>query len=67
MSRLGYGKSVDEVQQEAIGDFFYRLLDYQSRLSIYEAGDNSGIKAKLDDLLAIDASLARQFHEERQR
>jgi uncharacterized protein (TIGR00661 family) len=65
LSQLGYGKSVDNVQPESIGDFFYCLPDYQARLREYEAGDNSGIKTKLDELLADDCALARQFHEAR--
>lgn len=66
LSNLGYGKNVDDVRAEAIGDFFYRLPDYEERLSQYLAGDNSAIKAKLDELLADDCALARQFHAARQ-
>ena len=46
-------------------DFFYRLPDYREKLRSYEAGDNSQIKAKLDELLADDCALARRFHEAR--
>jgi uncharacterized protein (TIGR00661 family) len=65
LSQLGYGKSADEPQAEAIGDFLYRLADYEQRLSAYQAGDNRAIKAKLDELLADDCRLARRFQERR--
>lgn len=65
LSQMGYGKSVDEVQPESIGDFFYRIPDFGARLSEYTPGDNSEIKAKLDELLKDDGALARQFHETR--
>lgn len=63
LAREGYGKSVDEVDGEVIGDFLYRLSDYRERLEDYRPGDNSEIKTKLDELLADDCALARRFHE----
>lgn len=65
LAREGYGKSVAEVTGEAIGDFLYRLPDYRERLADYRPGDNSEIKAKLDELLADDCALVRQYHESR--
>jgi len=59
----GYGKSVAEVDSEAIGDFLYRLPDYRERLEDYRPGDNSEIKGKLDELFADDCALVRRFHE----
>lgn len=66
LGELGYGKNAPEVSAEIVGDFLYRLPDYQARLAEYKASDNSEIKAKLDELLADDCRLARQFHQERQ-
>lgn len=66
LSQLGYGKSMDEATQEGIGDFLYRIPDFEQRLSQYEAGDNSGIKSKLDELLADGGALLRQYYEARQ-
>ncbi len=63
LSQLGYGKSVDDVESEAIGDFLYHLPDFEARLSEYTAGDNSGIKSKLDELLADEGALLRKFHQ----
>ena len=66
LSQLGYGKSVDEVQPESISDFLYHIPDFEKRLSEYTARDNSAIKAKLDELLADNGALLRQFHLARQ-
>jgi len=66
LSQLGYGKSVDDVQPESIGDFLYRIPDFEARLSEYTAGDNSGIKSKLDELLADEGALLRQFQQARE-
>ena len=65
LGRLGYGKSVAEVDRESIGDFLYRLPDYREQLEEYQPGDNSEIKAKLDELLADDCLVVRRFHESR--
>jgi uncharacterized protein (TIGR00661 family) len=65
LERLGYGKNVADIEAEAIGDFLYRVPEYAERLKDYEAGDNRAIKEKLDQLLADDCSLAREFHEKR--
>ncbi len=66
LSQLGYGKSASDVTPESVGDFLYRLPEYRERLNTYQAGDNRAIKAKLDELLADGARLARQFHTQRQ-
>ncbi len=63
LAREGYGKSVEKIDGEAIGDFLYRLSDYRERLKDYRPGDNSEIKSKLDELLADDCALAWRFHE----
>ena len=66
LSNLGYGKSLNEVRPEEIGDFFYRLPEYRTQLRSYSAGDNRAILAKLDELLADQCKLARQFQANRQ-
>ena len=65
LEQLGYGKSVSEVGPEAVGDFLYRIAEYQERLQDYEADDNRAIKAKCDELLEDECALARRFHEQR--
>lgn len=65
LERLGYGKNAAEISSETVGDFFYRLPEYREKLAGYQASDNREIKAKLDDLLADDCRLVRQFHDRR--
>jgi uncharacterized protein (TIGR00661 family) len=65
LEELGYGKNGQELTAESIGDFFYRLPDYRGKLADYHAGDNSEIKAKLDELLADDCRIAKEFHAKR--
>ncbi len=38
LTQLGYGKCAHDSSAEAIGDFLYRLPDFESRLSEYQAG-----------------------------
>ncbi len=66
LGELGYGKAVSAASAEAIGDFLYRLPDFNGRLRDYQSSDNHGIKQKLDELLADDCRLAREFHGRRQ-
>ncbi len=65
LAQLGYGKNAQSLTAETIGDFLYRIPDYETQLSGYRQSDNLAIQQKLDDLLADDAALARQFHEQR--
>ena len=62
---LNYGKNGRTADSESIGDFLYRIPEYQSALESYPAQDNSAILAKLDELLADDCTLAREYHEKR--
>jgi uncharacterized protein (TIGR00661 family) len=62
LNQLGYGKNADAVDSAAVGDFLYRLPDYEARLLDYQAGDNGDIKTKLDELLAEECALVREFH-----
>ena len=48
-----------------MGDFLYRLPEYEQQLVTYQAGDNRAIKQQLDRLLDNNCALARQFHSER--
>ena len=62
---LNYGKNGRTADSELIGDFLYRLPEYQAALESNPAQDNSAIRAKLDELLADDCTLAREYHEKR--
>lgn len=62
---LGYGKRADTVTLEVVGDFLYRLPDYEQELGSYQAGDNRAIKQQLDRLLEDNCTLAHQLHSQR--
>jgi uncharacterized protein (TIGR00661 family) len=65
LHELGYGRCLRAPTPEAVAEFLYHVPDFASRLEAYDPGDNTAIKEKLDELLADDCALARQFHEGR--
>ncbi|MCA9170106.1 MAG: hypothetical protein KDB23_20660 [Planctomycetales bacterium] len=65
LAEMGYGKNAPEVTAETVGDFLYRLPDYDNNLLEYVASDNAEITSKLDELLANDCALLRDFHTHR--
>jgi uncharacterized protein (TIGR00661 family) len=65
LSDAGYGKNCRRTTDEAVGDFLYRIPDYEQRLAEYTTRDNSLIKKKLDELLEGNARLAGWFHNNR--
>ena len=65
LEQMGLGKNAPEPTQEAVGDFLYRLPEYRTSLAQHEARDNTAILNKLDELLADDCALAREFHANR--
>jgi uncharacterized protein (TIGR00661 family) len=67
LAELGYGKNGRKPTAETIGDFLYRLPEFRGRLGRYATGDNGPIQTKLDELLAEDCSLARQYQLRRSR
>ena len=50
---------------EDIGDFLYHLPEYRACLTEYSSRGNGEIQAKLDELLADEAALARDYHRRR--
>ena len=62
---LGYGKDAAQLGDESLGDFLYHIPDYEQKVAEYPAEDNSAIQQKLDELLADDCALAREFHRRR--
>ncbi|TNF50509.1 hypothetical protein EP232_00595 [bacterium] len=60
-----YGKGCFRVLPETIGDFLYRIPQYEEVLLSYKGSDGSEIKAKLDELLDDGCSMAKEFHEKR--
>jgi UDP:flavonoid glycosyltransferase YjiC (YdhE family) len=67
LARLGYGINLRRVSAPAIGNFLYRIPDYEKKLSAYAAEDNSRIKSKLKELLDNNCAIAREFHHRRTR
>ena len=67
LARLKYGINLRRIRSEAIGNFLYRLPDYQHNLNSYRAEDNSAIKAMLGELLDDNCSKAREFHLNRKK
>ena len=67
LARLKYGINLRRVRSEAIGNFLYRLPDYQDNLNSYRAEDNSAIKSMLGELLDDNCSKAREFHLKRKK
>jgi uncharacterized protein (TIGR00661 family) len=65
LQNLGYGAGLLKPTREAVAAFLYDLPAYQHALSQRPEMDQSAIKQKLDELLADDGRLARQFHEAR--
>ncbi len=65
LAELGYGKNAAELGRETLGDFLYHVPDYEQHLAQYPAEDNHAIQQKLDELLADDCALAREYHRRR--
>jgi uncharacterized protein (TIGR00661 family) len=62
---MGCGKNGRELHSDAIGDFLYRLPDYEERLAELPRTDDSALCAKLDELLADGAASVRALREVR--
>ena len=61
----GLGRNGRDRHPEVLGDFLYRLPEYREALAKRPEDDHRAIHAKLDELLADDARLAREFHARR--
>ena len=53
LAGLGYGKNASSLVDESIGDFLYRIPDYQQRIAGYPAADNSAIQQKVSAALFV--------------
>ena len=67
MAKLNYGLNLRRIRSEAVGNFLYRLPDFEKKLDDYHAADNSAIKDKLGELLENNCALAKAFHGRRKR
>jgi uncharacterized protein (TIGR00661 family) len=65
LAQLGYGKEAPQLSSESIGDFLYRLPDYEAKLRMLEFDDGQAIKSKLDELLADDCRILMSYRARR--
>lgn len=65
LEKIACGISLDPVASEGIGNFLYRLPEFDAALAEQPAFDNGPLLAKVDALLANDAEEARRYHRER--
>lgn len=65
LEQLGYGIGLETVTPKDIGNFLYHIPDYAEQLRSYESGDRYALTRKLDELLADQAALAKDFHRRR--
>jgi len=63
LESMGCGANGRKVRRESVGDFLYRLPDYERALADYPRGDgNRELFERLDELLADDCREARALH-----
>jgi len=67
MAKLNYGTNLRRIRSEVVGNFLYRLPDFEEKLNEYHAADNSAIKAKLGELLKNDCALVKAYHLRRKK
>ncbi len=65
LENLNYGKNCREVSREKIASFLYFIPEYQATLETYRTEDCSALFEKLDELLANNCAVAKEFHEKR--
>ena len=65
LAASGYGKNATALTLDTIGDFLYRLPQYEAVLADYQTADNRAIEEKLEELVANKAAVAREFHQRR--
>lgn len=65
LEKINCGVNLQQLQPTGIGDFLYRLPDFEKALDEQPLFDNSPLLEKLDALLANDVQEARRFHRER--
>jgi uncharacterized protein (TIGR00661 family) len=65
LAKLNYGINLRRIRAESVGNFLYRVPDFQEYLNTYQAVDNSAIKGQLGELLDDGCALARDYHRRR--
>ncbi|MEJ2156161.1 MAG: glycosyltransferase family protein [Desulfobacteraceae bacterium] len=67
LDKLGCGVNMNRVTSSGIGDFLYRLPEFQTALARLSPFDNAPLLQKVDALLADDAAEAMVFHRQRRQ
>ena len=65
LAEARYGKNGRGGDANTIGDFLYRLEEYRTQLAKYPRADNTAITTKLDELMADEGAVARDYHRRR--
>jgi uncharacterized protein (TIGR00661 family) len=65
LEKLGCGVNMHRVASSGIGDFLYRLPEFEATLKDLQRFDNAPLLQKVDDLLADSAANARRYHRQR--
>lgn len=65
LDKLGCGINLHQPAPEGIGNFLYRLPEFDAALAEQTPFDNAPLLDKVDDLLADNAAEARRFHLQR--
>lgn len=65
LEKLKYGVDLYDINPAGIGDFLYRLPEFEAELANRPAFDNVPLLSCVDNLLANNAEQARLFHEQR--
>jgi hypothetical protein len=67
LEKLNCGVNLHQVSPAGIGDFLYRLPEFENALAGLPAFDNAPLLEKMDALLADNAEEARRFHQQRKQ
>jgi uncharacterized protein (TIGR00661 family) len=65
LAQCGYGAAMDQFHPTGVGDFLYRLPEFETRLANYHRDDGSAIQVKLLKLVANGGALAAEFRRQR--
>lgn len=67
LEKMACGVNMHQASRTGIGDFLYRLPEFETALSKQPAFDNKPLLEKVDQLLADNARLALNYHRRRKQ
>ncbi len=65
MEKNKFGRVMKKLEEQTFSAFLYELPDYREKLSSYNHYGNNMVTDKLDELLADDLKLIKEFHNKR--